>query len=81
MRNVYNYYSTDARFAVQFNLATFAKRIMGEHKQIDESKFAPKIQRIVLEILVDLGIVEKFGAGEDFMAVASAMLIDLSLRA
>ena len=81
LRNVSNYYKEDARFAVQFNMATFAKRLMGEYETIDESKFAPKIQRVALEALIELGIVEKLKSGEDFMAVAAATLTDLSLRA
>lgn len=81
LRNVSNYYNQDARFAVQFNMATFAKRIMGEGHIIDETKFAPKIQRIALEVLVDLGIVDKIGSGADFIAIASATLADLTLRA
>ena len=82
-RNVYNYFQQDYRFAVAHQLSTFTKRLLGDYGKntIDESEFTPKIQRIALEALVDLGITQKMGSPENFIAIASTMLADLSSRA
>lgn len=80
-RTLADYKADDYRYRVSGDIESFLHRIMGNYNVIDESKtvksYATKVQKLVLNILNESGLIGKISSGADFAGIASALLIQI----
>ena len=82
-RNLANYNQEDYRYRVG-NVETFVRRLVGNYNLTKDIAAAQsdsaKVGQIVMNIINQLDIPSKLASGEDFVAIASAVYLDVERR-
>ena len=77
-RTLANYKADDYRYRLNGDISSFLNRLRGRYNKIqDESGYALKVQNMVMRILDKMNIGAQVASGEDFAAIASAVLIEV----
>lgn len=77
-----DYFKDDYRYRISGDVSSMLKKMIGTFKENKntEKTYAQEIQEIALEITKEI-VGDKLNKGEDFAAIASAVLIELESRA
>lgn len=80
-RTLENYKADDYRYRLDGDINSFLNRLTGQYiasnKKKTENAYSIKVQKLVMKILQESNLTEKLQSGENFAAIASALLIEV----
>lgn len=80
-RTLQDYKAEDYRYRLSGDISSFLNRLRGKYVDVsNEDSFSLKVQQLVMRILEDQNIPERISSGEDFAAIASAVLVEVEQK-
>lgn len=84
-RTLQDYKADDYRYRLSGDITSFLNRITGNFntriekaaQEESDNAFSIKVQNMVIRILEKFGLIDKISSGEDFSAIAAALLIQV----